>query len=230
MDERRVVILVGPPGAGKGTQAQLLEEEYGFLHLESSKVIEEKFVSGGDDLVIERERNLWKSGKLNTPALVRQWIMERIEQIAAHDASIVFSGSPRTLFEAEGEVPLLERLYGPEHIYAFHIDVSREVSVRRNSKRRICKANRHPIPNLPEYRDLTACPHDGSELVTRVLDTPGTIAVRYDTYLRQTAPVLGFLQAKGYEPIVIDGDTSIEAVHARIAGILERGTRPASIE
>lgn len=226
MDDRRVVIFVGPPGAGKGTQANLLEEESGFYHLESSGVIEEKFKKGDGDPVIEREKEIWRSGKLNTPFLVRQWIMEAMEKIRAEDKSLVLSGSPRTLYEVEGELPLLEQLYGSRNISIIHIDVTREVSIMRNSKRRICKKKRHPIPNLPKYEGITECPFDGSELITRALDTPETITIRYDTYLRDTAPVLGFFEGRGYDVVKLDGDNTIEAVHAQVARVLEQGKVP----
>lgn len=226
MDDRRVVILIGPPGAGKGTQADLLEEEMGFFHLESSKVIEDKFKDSNGDPILEREKEIWKSGKLNTPQLVRLWMMERMEVIAQRGESLVLSGNPRTIYEVEGELPHLEKLYGAGNIIIINIDVTREVSVARNSNRRICKGNRHPIPNLPEFRELTHCPKDGSELITRALDTPETITVRFDTYLHDTAPVLGFMTGRGYDVVRIDGDATIEAVHHQIAQLLERGRVP----
>lgn len=230
MDGRRVVILIGPPGAGKGTQANLLEEEMGFFHLESSKVIEDKFKNSNGDPVLEREREIWKSGKLNTPQLVRLWMMERMEEVAGQGKSLVLSGNPRTLYEVQGELPHLEKLYGSEHVTIIHLDVSREISVERNSKRRICKAKRHPIPDLPEYRGLTHCPKDGSELVTRSLDTPETITIRYDTYMHDTSPVLGYMTGRGYDVVRIDGDNTIEAVHQQIARLLERGQVPVPAE
>jgi adenylate kinase len=222
--EKLVVILTGPPGAGKGTQADILAEEYGFFHLESSKVIEAKFANAAaDDALLQNEKAKWAAGELNTPVLVREWIMERIERLAAEGRSIVFSGSFRTLYEAEGEVPLVERLYGPEHVHVFHLDITRERSIERNSARRICTANRHPIPSLPGHERLTTCPKDGSQLVKRELDTPETVSVRYDAYLEETAPVLGYFAGRGHSVVRIDGDASIETVHARIVQELELG-------
>lgn len=223
----QVVIFIGPPGAGKGTQADLLQEEYGFFHLESSKVIEEKFKNAEPgDPYIEHEKELWHSGKLNTPELVRQWILERIRQAATAGESIVFSGSPRTIYEAEGEIPVLEELYGPEHIHVINLQVPEGRSIERNSKRRICKANRHPIPNLPGLEKLTTCPKDGSELITRALDTPETIKVRLKEYEQRTAPIMEFLTKRGYAVITINGDASIESVHQHIAEYLDRNRVP----
>ena len=224
---KEVVIFIGPPGSGKGTQADLLMEEKGFFHLESSKVIEEKFKNAEpNDPVIFREMTLWRTGKLNSPELVREWILERVRQAASEGKSIVFSGSPRTLYEAEGEMPVLEEMYGPTNVHVLHLWVSEERSIERNSKRRICKANRHPIPNLPEYEHITVCPKDGSELVTRALDTPETIKVRLVEYANRTAPIIDFLKKLGYTITDIDGDNTIEAVHHHVVEALERRRFP----
>jgi adenylate kinase len=223
-----VVIFIGPPGGGKGTQADILAEESGFHHLESSKVIEAKFnaVPPGTDATMDHEHELWKTGKLNTPELVRAWMLERIRELAARKTSIVLSGSPRTLFEAEGEMPVFEELYGPEHVHILHLKVDAEVSVARNSKRRICEANRHPIPNLPSYEKLTTCPKDGSPLTTRALDDPSVIRVRLKEYAERTEPILEYLRTRGYTIIDIPGDNVIDAVHAHIAEALERRRLP----
>src|SRR3989338_8248277 len=83
-----VVILIGPPGSGKGTQAEMLAEKFGLFHLESSKVI-------------AHEREAWKSGQLTNPELVRAWMLEEIRSLYRKGMGIVLSGSPRTMFEAE---------------------------------------------------------------------------------------------------------------------------------
>ncbi|MEK7583018.1 MAG: nucleoside monophosphate kinase [Patescibacteria group bacterium] len=210
---KQVVIFIAPPGAGKGTQADLLAGAKGFFHLESSKVIEDKFSSAAaDDVVIQEEIKKNRSGILNEPKLVSEWMKERIKQLADQDTSIVFSGSPRTLFEAEQLVPFLAELYGKDHIKIFNINISDEESIRRNSARRMCKANRHPIPNLPEFQNITVCPQDGSELMHREDDQPERIRVRHQEYKNRTAPVLVYLHDHGYEIIQISGEQDIKKV------------------
>ncbi len=208
------IMLVGPIGAGKGTQAELLAEDFGLVHLETSKIIEEKFAKADpNDPDMKEEYEIFKSGKLNTPAKVRQWVIDGIRDIADQGKGIVFSSSPRTIFEVEGELPVLEEQYGSKNVFAVEIDVSEEVSIKRNSNRRICKANRHPIPNFPQFKDLKTCPRDGSELITRVLDKPDIIKVRYATYLKETFPIIGYLKDHGHTVLQVNGDQSIEAVH-----------------
>lgn len=210
---KQVVIFIAPPGAGKGTQADMLAKQFGMYHLESSKVIEDKFASASpDDAVIQEEIKKNRSGILNEPKLVSEWMKERIKQLADQNTSIVFSGSPRTLFEAEQLVPFLEELYGRDYIKIFSINISDEESIRRNSARRMCKANRHPIPNLPEFQNITVCPQDGSELIHREDDHPERIRVRHQEYKNRTAPVLAYLQDHGYEIIEINGEQGIKKV------------------
>ena len=213
MNAKQIIILIGPPGSGKGTQAEMLADKFGLFNFETSKIIEEKFKNAdSSDKVITAEKENWKSGKLVTPRLVFEWIIDRVKELASGGKGIVFSGSPRTLFEVENELPIFEELYGRENIRALNIKLTEEESVKRNSKRRICEKNRHPIPNFPEFENIEKCPKDGSPIITRFLDNAETIKIRYQTYLEETEPVLAFLKEKGYEVIEVNGEQPIEKV------------------
>lgn len=222
MDDKKVFILIGPPGSGKGTQAEMLAEKFGLFHLESSKVIEEKIKNAeSDDAIMQREKKLWESGKLNTPELVLEWIREKAKDVSSEGHGIVFSGSPRTVYEVEGEIPFLEELYGKENIKVFNIGLSEGESIKRNSKRRICRGSRHSIPNFPEFEGITKCPKDGSEIITRALDNPETIKVRYQEYLNRTLPIIDFLKKRGYKIMEINGEQPIEGVFNEILNKLK---------
>ncbi len=215
---KKIIILIGPPGCGKGTQADMLKDQFGLFHFETSNIIQEKLAKADPgDKILMHEKELYDSGELNTPELVQGWVMEKVYELHTQGRGIVFSGSPRTLPEAENEMPVFEKLYGKENIRVAHIKLSREESFNRNSHRRICKLNRHPIPNFREYENVTTCPKDGSELIIRKeLDDPETIGVRYKVYLKRTEPILMYFKTKGYHVIEINGEQSIEAVHADI--------------
>lgn len=212
-----LVILIGPPGSGKGTQADSLGEKFGLVHFETSKVLDEKLNNADpNDKVLMHEKNVRASGELNSPELVVKWALEKISDLAQKGLGLVFSGSPRTLYEAEHEMPVFEALYGKDSIKVIHLNLTKEESVKRNSSRRICKADRHSIPDLPMFKDMTVCPKDGSELITQNFDAPETIDIRYEVYLRRTQPILSFLQERGYNSIEIEGEQSIEEVFADI--------------
>jgi len=211
--DKQIVIFIAPPGAGKGTQADLLAEKFGFIHIETSKIIEEKLKNAdSSDPVTQEEKRKWLEGELNDPHKVARWILDRTEGLAGRGESLVFSASPRALFEVEVELPEFEKLYGRENIKIFYITLSEEESVKRNSNRRICEKNRHPIPNFPEYKNLTTCPQDGSPLITRALDTPEVIRERYRVYKAETELVLDYFREKGYKVIEINGEQPIEKV------------------
>lgn len=217
------VALIGPPGSGKGTQADLLSEKFGLIHLESSKIIEEKFKNADpSDPIMIREKKIWETGELNNPEMVQGWIIIAIKEAWQDGRGVILSASPRTIIEAKAEIPVLEELYGSKNIKIINLDLSREESFKRNSNRRICEKNRHTIPNLLEFKDLTVCPRDGSKLIHRShLDDPETVKLRYDVYLRRTEPILAFLRKREYNIIKINGEQSIQKVFGDILQELE---------
>lgn len=211
---RLVIILIGPPGSGKGTQAELLAKKFNLVHFETSKVLEKKLKKiDPKDKELVKAKKLYDAGKLVTPKLVAKIVIKEIEDVYKKGKGINFSGSPRTLFEAKKEMPLLEKLYGKENIKIFYLKISQKESVKRNSVRKICKKNRHPIPfTLPEYKNIKKCPWDGSEIITRSLDKPEIIKKRYKVFLKDTKPVISYLKEKGYKVYNIKGEQPIEKV------------------
>ncbi|MEK7537133.1 MAG: nucleoside monophosphate kinase [Patescibacteria group bacterium] len=209
----KVIFLIGPPGSGKGTQAELLAKELGFYHFEISKVIEKNFKEAdSSDKEISHQKEHWIAGELIHPELVSSWFIEEVELLKDKVSGFVFSGSGRNLKEIEEELGYLEKIYGQENIAAVEIKLSEEESVKRNSHRRICSKNRHPIPNFPEYADIKVCPEDGSEIITRPLDKPEIIKERYKVYLQETQPVIEYFRQNGYKVMEVNGEQPIEKV------------------
>lgn len=209
----KVIFLIGPPGSGKGTQADLLAKELGFYHLETSKIIEERFKNADpQDKEISHQKEHWIAGELFHPEVIIRWFIEEVEKLKDGVKGFVFSGSPRWIEEARHESEYLEKIYGKENIMAMEIKLSEEESIKRNSSRRICKENRHPIPNFPEYFDIKVCPEDGSEIITRELDKPEIIKERFQVYLRDTAPVIEYFNKNGYKVVEVNGEQPIEKV------------------
>ncbi len=212
--KKQVIIFIAPPGAGKGTQSDVLSRKFGFFHLETSRVLEDQLINQGDstDPEIVEARRLYWAGELITPSLVAKLVIKEIEELHKEGKSIVFSGSFRTSEEATKEIPIVERLYGKENIKIFNITLSEGESIKRNSNRRVCEKSRHPIPNLPKYKDLTECPWDGSAIIKRPLDKSEVIKERYRIYGRDTKPVLNYIKDQDYDIITIHGEQTIEKV------------------
>lgn len=212
-NKKWVVILIGPPGSGKGTQAEMLAEKFGLFHFETSKIIENAINKADpDDKEFLAAKEAWNSGKLVDPKLIVRLTLNKIKNLAEKNNGIVLSGSPRTLHEVKKEIPTLEDLYGRDNIKVINIKLSENESIKRNSFRRICKSNRHPIPNFSEYENIKVCPKDGSEIITRALDNPEVIRIRYKTYLEETEPVINFFREKGYKITEVNGEQPIDRV------------------
>jgi adenylate kinase len=217
LDKKWAVILIGPPGSGKDTQAELLARELKFVEIKSSKIIEDKLKSADpNDAVMNREKELHASGQLNTREVVDAWIIERIEAVAASGIGLVANGWPREVSEVENEMSVVEKSYSKDLIKIVSITLSEGESVKRNSKRRVCEKNGHPIYDTKENEGITACPQDGSPIISRADDTPETIKKRYQVYISQTQPVVDLLIKRGYNIITINGEQPIEDVHRDI--------------
>lgn len=222
----RVVILMGPPGAGKGTQADILVEEFKMVHLESSKVIEAQFNAHQDDETFDvgdetytygGVKKQWQSGVLVEPAVVSYWISQEIRHHAAEGASLVFSGSPRTMLEAKEQIPLHRELYGDDQMFFFHIGVPGKESIHRNSHRRVCQDCRTPIPFIQETEGLKVCPKCGGPIIRRgKLDDVETIKIRLVEFAERTLPIVEYIREQGLSVHNIDGMGTIEDVAALI--------------
>lgn len=230
-DKTKVVILLGPPGAGKGTQADILAERGGFYHFETAKIIEEQIASHEPDETVSvdgkeyrygDEEELFRSGKLNTPELVAFWVAQKIRELAKDGRKLVFSSSPRTLLEAQTLLPILVDLYGRDAIRGVWITLPAEHSIFRNTNRRICKNCRAPLPFFPETEGLTACPKCGGALMKRgSLDTPEVIRVRLQEYEERTVPIVEYLRDRGIVVNGVDGLGGIAEVAQRVENTLE---------
>ncbi len=219
-----VIILFGPPGAGKGTQAEILAEKFGFFHFETSKIIEEVLRTHGDDERISvggeeysyrDEKQKFSSGTLNAPVVVAFWVKQRISELAKNKKPMVFSGSPRTLYEAEQIFPFLLETFPRETLRVVDIGVPPEVSLERNSARRICSSCR--LPHQKKYEG-DRCRKCGSVLVRRgALDTPDVIKKRLEEFTARTRPAIEKAGELGFPLSHIDGVGTEEEIAEKIS-------------
>lgn len=210
---KKAIIIYGPPGSGKGTQANLLASNLGFVHFDTGRYLE-KIVHDPANVknkIIQRERKNFDTGILMTPSWVLEIVTENTKKLAAVNSDIVFSGSPRTMFEAFGDskhislIKTLEKLYGKKNIKIIYIDVSAKTSIFRNSHRTVC-----PVCDASVLYKKGAmaphCPICASPVKKRTLDKPEIIKVRLKEYKQRTFPILRGLKKLGYKINFIKGE------------------------
>jgi len=187
------VIFLGPPGAGKGTQAQALASEWGVPHVATGDMLREA-VAAKTTLGLEAKRHM-DSGGLVPDDVVIGLVGERLAQPDAK-AGVVLDGFPRTVAQAEALDALFART-GLSLDRVVFFDVSRSELLRRLTGRRVCRAcgrTFHLVSAPPKVAGK--CDACGGELYQRVDDSEATVGTRLDVYEKQTSPLLDYYRGK----------------------------------
>ncbi len=222
-----VVILYGPPGAGKGTQANLLAERLDVIHFDTGKFLESIVhdPKRQRESIIRRERKLFDGGKLMTPSFVTGAVMREARHIAAAGWGIVLSGSPRTMYEAEKLYPVFQKLYGKENVNVFVLDVPPEESIRRNGARMVCKECGYLLlTSFYPHKKPKHCPVCAGSFYKRSLDKPGVIKIRLKEYEERTFPIFRYVKSHGYKLRHVDARPAPYQVMKHIYGKLKNAS------
>lgn len=234
----KAIIIYGPPGSGKGTQANLLADKFGLIHFDTGKYIEQIVHNpkNRNNKTIQKQRKFFNSGILCDPSWVFKIIKKRVCELASVGLSVIFSGSPRTFYEAFGDlsagltgkkqkglIDVLEKYYGKKNILVFNVDISDKNSIKRNSNRLMCSVCGTQILNkVLKFKNLkvSICPFCGGKLYRRTLDKPKIIKVRLKEYRERTLPIQKEFKKRGYKIININGEPLPEKVHKKIKSFL----------
>ncbi|MEK7169587.1 MAG: nucleoside monophosphate kinase [Patescibacteria group bacterium] len=208
--QKQAVIIYGPPGSGKGTQAELLARRYNFIHFDTGRYIESLVRAPGweKSAVLRRERRIFDSGVLCTPSWVFKITAQFAGKMSKLGYSIVFSGSPRTLPEAfgtkdNGLAKVLERLYGKANIVVVQLQVSEKASLDRNSHRLVCSVCGLPLLSGTKIKNCAFC---AGKMRTRSLDKPEVIKVRLKEYHNRTYPIIAGMKKRNFKVFPINGE------------------------
>jgi adenylate kinase len=214
----RPVIFLGPPGAGKGTQAKLVATHYGVPHLSTGDMLRENVMSGAPLGLTAKP--IMERGDLVPDDLILRMVQERISR-ADCDEGFVFDGFPRTLAQAEAlNAILANKKSGPPAVIYFN--VPEEILMRRMTGRRTCKIgfeiyNIYERPPKAEGR----CDVDGGELIQRPDDRPEAIRGRLLAYHKLTQPLVDYYRAQGVLD-EIDANASVANVTTAVFAALGR--------
>ena len=210
------IVMLGAPGAGKGTQAKMIAEEYGIPHVSTGDIFRAN-VSKGTQLGVEAKKYM-DQGLLVPDELTVKILLDRV---AKEDCAggYVLDGFPRTIPQAQVLDEALDKL-GEKLDYAIDVDVPDENIVRRMSGRRACLkcgATYH-VEHIPPKKE-GVCDDCGSELVLRDDDKAETVSTRLKIYHDQTQPLIDYYTQKGILKTV-DGTMDMKDVFGAIKNIL----------
>ncbi len=206
------LILMGLPGAGKGTQAEKIVEKYGIPHISTGDMFRSAIKEGTE--LGNKAKSFMDKGELVPDEVTIGIVRERLGKPDCKKGFLL-DGFPRTIAQAEALENLLTDM-DSNIDYVVHIRVPLEKLIDRLTGRRICPtcgATYHVEYNPPKQEGL--CDIDGSELIQRDDDKPATVKNRLDVNMEQAQPLLDFYDQKGYL-VTINGDREINEVFVEI--------------
>lgn len=211
------IVMLGAPGAGKGTQAEMIAAKYGIPHISTGDIFRANIKNGTE--LGKKAKGYMDAGQLVPDELTVALVLDRITQPDC-EKGYILDGFPRTIPQAQA---LTESLSDRnEKIeYAIDVEVPDDNIIKRMSGRRACPkcgATYHIVYNAPKKEGI--CDNCGTELVIRDDDKPETVLNRLNVYHTSTQPLIDFYKSQGVLHDV-DGTKEMNAVFADITKILE---------
>ncbi|MEK6969320.1 MAG: adenylate kinase [Nanoarchaeota archaeon] len=202
------IILLGPPGSGKGTVSEKLEKDFNFAHVSAGELLREEVKKGttlGKDI-----QKIIEKGNLVPDNLVTELIKLEV----TGKKSFILDGFPRTLKQAEATAELNINL-------VIYLEVPEEIVIERFSGRRVCSTGEHGyhLKYLPPKKE-GVCDHDGTKLVQRKDDRPEVIKERFKIYHKETQPLIDYYKQKGILKTV-DASPNPEKVYAAVKKVVQ---------
>lgn len=213
-----VIILMGPPGSGKGTQARSLRERYGFETIETGAIF--RRLSAEASPAGRQLKALLDAGRLASPPFAARLVIGEAQRMLKRGKGIVFDGSPRTLREAELLLEALVRKRKPRRfvggtrvprLLVIALDVSEQETVKRIVNRWVCEGCERPSPD--SGASLNACAACGGKIVRRADDTALVAKRRWEEYAFRTLPVIRYFERLGCV-VRVDGNRPPSSVSA----------------
>lgn len=212
------VVMLGAPGAGKGTQAKMIASKYSVPHISTGDIFRANIKEGTE--LGKKAKSYMDQGLLVPDELVVDLVVDRLQQEDCSNG-YVLDGFPRTIPQAEALDAALSKL-GTKLDFALDIDVADDFIVKRMGGRRACVtcgATYH-IVNIPPKKE-GICDTCGSELVLREDDKPETVEKRLSVYHEQTQPLIDYYKHSGIL-VTLDGTQDMNDVFNSICSVLER--------
>lgn len=209
------IILLGPPGAGKGTQARMLQHSHHLVIISTGEILKEE-IKKGTALGLQVKETI-ESGRFTTDDIILQIFEEHVKK--AKENGMILDGVPRTLNQAQKIDKLFEDL-GLDLNFVIQLAVDDEEMIRRLSHRMVCKTCHTSYTlELPPQREGMCDKSSGHEFIRRPDDEPEAIKTRLDIYNEQTKPLLQYYSQTNRLKVV-DGMKTVKEVNAQIESLL----------
>ncbi len=211
---RLYLVLLGPPGAGKGTQAHRLCEAFGLLRVATGDLL--RRIAQETHPLAGRVRAVLEAGRLVDDATVLEVVSDYLDRAAGACAGVVLDGYPRNLVQAEQLEAYLARRGETQRLWCVLLDLSEAVAVRRLAGRRVCpRCDRvYRVDRIPPDGRCEVC---GTPLVQRADDTEAVIRKRFQVYREQTEPLVRYYEARG-RLVRLDADQPEDRIFECLAG------------
>lgn len=217
---KKIIIFLGPPGSGKGTQAKLITQKFHYGHISTGdllRALESDPTASADDKLLLKKM---KAGELVSDDLIFRLAFGAIEKYLSAGQGVVLDGAIRNVAQARKFQEFFEQKNLNGEVTVVEVALTDEESYNRLTRRRICSACGEIIPYLPATRDLTACPKCGGEIRARHDDDPAVVERRIrEQGNAALSPILDFYEQLGALKKV-DGMGTIEQVENEIANLL----------
>lgn len=213
-------IFIGPPGSGKGTQTKMLAKEYNLPHIDTGALLRAEIASGSEEGKLAN--SFMEKGQLVPLELVSKIIKNRLMKSDC-DNGFILDGYPRSLEQAQALDSILSEIDADSEVQpqVFYFDVAQEKLVERLVNRRSC-SECGAIYNLKTMKleDETKCPKCGGALTKRDDDTEEVANKRFETYFKQTAPLIDMYASRNWLT-KLDASLDIDTIYKHLVGAIK---------
>lgn len=217
---KKIIILMGVPGSGKGTQARILKQKFNYGHISTGDLLRALDADPNGDPEDKKMLADMKAGKLVSDSLIYRLAFQEIEKYLNNNHGIVLDGAIRNVEQAKKYQEFFTEKNVANEVIVLEIKLSDETSWNRLTKRKVCPSCGFILPYSPENELKTKCPECGGDLIVRKDDNSETIKKRIEDQGNQAiAPILNYYRDLGVL-VSIDGEKNIDKVDEEVCKIL----------